>query len=92
MKKVIRLTESDLVRIVKRVIREEDEDGDIETADLCLGLLTDVIVNEFSNILEAAKRKLDRNGGSFAGGKTPTENDWKMAEDALMKSFIEVKI
>lgn len=92
MKKVIRLTELDLKRIVNRVIREEDEDGDIGTADLCLGLLTDVIVNEFSNILEAAKRKLDRNGGSFADGETPTEDDWKMAEDSLMKSLIDVKI
>ena len=34
MKKVIRLTESDLTRIVRRVIRESAEDGEIDMSNL----------------------------------------------------------
>jgi len=34
MKRIIRLTESDLTRIVKRVIRESADDGEIDMSNL----------------------------------------------------------
>jgi uncharacterized protein YuzB (UPF0349 family) len=34
MKRVIRLTESDLARIVKRVIKENEDDGEIDMSNL----------------------------------------------------------
>ena len=83
-----RLTERDLSRIVRRVIKESD----IENSELCLGLISDVIINNFSDILDDAKMKLEDNGGSFENGETPTENDWKMAEDALMKALIDASV
>ncbi len=83
-----RLTERDLSRIVRRVIKESD----IENSELCLGLISDVIINNFSDILDDAKMKLEDNGGSFENGETPTENDWKMAEDALMKALIDARV
>jgi len=83
-----RLTERDLSRIVRRVIKE----GDIENAELCLGLISDVIVNNFSDILDDAKMMLEENGGTFENGETPTDTDWKMAEDALMQSIIDSKV
>jgi hypothetical protein len=36
MKKIIRLTESDLARIVRRVIREEEEKKEEDCSDLCM--------------------------------------------------------
>ena len=83
-----RLTERDLSRIVRRVIKESD----IENSELCLGLISDVIINNFSDILDDAKMELEDNGGTFENGETPTENDWKMAEDALMKALIDVRV
>ena len=83
-----RLTERDLSRIVRRVIKESD----IENAELCLGLISDVIVNNFSDILDEAKMELEDNGGTFENGETPTENDWKMAEDALMQALIDAEV
>jgi hypothetical protein len=83
-----RLTERDLSRIVRRIIKESD----IENSELCLGLISDVIINNFSDILDDAKMKLEDNGGSFENGETPTENDWKMAEDALMKALIDARV
>lgn len=83
-----RLTERDLSRIVRRVIKE----GDIENAELCLGLISDVIVNNFSDILDDAKMMLEENGGTFENGETPTDTDWKMAEDALMQAIIDSKV
>ncbi len=80
-----RLTERDLSRIVRRVMKE----GDIENSELCLGLISDVIINNFSDILDDAKMMLKDNGGTFENGETPTENDWKMAEDALMQALID---
>ena len=41
MKKVIRLTESDLARIVKRVIKEQFEDEDQVTPEMIIRMLTD---------------------------------------------------
>ncbi len=86
--KTIKLTERDLSRIVRRVIKESD----IENSELCLGLISDVIVNNFSDILDEAKMELEDNGGTFENGETPNENDWKMAEDALMKALIDAKV
>ena len=83
-----RLTERDLSRIVRRVIKE----GDIENAELCLGLISDVIINNFSDILDDAKMMLEENGGTFENGETPTEADWKTAEDALMQAIIDSKV
>ena len=83
-----RLTERDLSRIVRRVIKESD----IENSELCLGLISDVIINNFSDILDEAKMELEDNGGTFENGETPTENDWKMAEDALMQALIDAKV
>ena len=83
-----RLTERDLSRIVRRVIKESD----IENSELCLGLISDVIINNFSDILDDAKMELEDNGGTFENGETPTENDWKMAEDALMKALIDARV
>lgn len=83
-----RLTERDLSRIVKRIIKESD----IENSELCLGLISDVIINNFSDILDDAKMELEDNGGTFENGETPTENDWKMAEDALMKALIDARV
>jgi hypothetical protein len=91
MKKIMKLTERDLSRIVRRVIKEEAE-GDIETSEFCLALISDVIVNNFSDILEEAKIKLENNGGSFDNGETPSNEDWKNAEDALMDAIINAKI
>jgi hypothetical protein len=86
-----RLTESDLARIVRRVIKE-DAESDIETSEFCLALISDVIVNNFSDILEEAKIKLEDNGGLLENGETPSNEDWKKAEDALMVAIINVKI
>ena len=86
--KTIKLSERDLSRIVRRVIKESD----IENSELCLGLISDVIINNFSDILDDAKMKLEDNGGTFENGETPTENDWKMAEDALMKALIDARV
>jgi len=83
-----RLTERDLSRIVRRVIKESD----IENSELCLGLISNVIINNFSDILDDAKMDLEDNGGTFENGETPTENDWKMAEDALMQALIDAKV
>jgi len=83
-----RLTERDLSRIVKRIIKESD----IENSELCLGLISNVIINNFSDILDDAKMDLEDNGGTFENGETPTENDWKMAEDALMQALIDAKV
>jgi len=83
-----RLTERDLSRIVKRIIKESD----IENSELCLGLISDVIINNFSDILDDAKMELEDNGGTFENGETPSENDWKMAEDALMQALIDAKV
>jgi hypothetical protein len=87
-KKTMKLTERDLSRIVRRVIKESD----IENSELCLGLISDVIVNNFSDILDEAKMKLEDNGGTFENGETPNENDWKRAEDALMQALIDAKV
>jgi len=83
-----RLTERDLSRIVKRIIKESD----IENSELCLGLISNVIINNFSDILDDAKMELEDNGGTFENGETPSENDWKMAEDALMQALIDAKV
>jgi len=83
-----RLTERDLSRIVRRVIKESD----IENSELCLGLISNVIINNFSDILDDAKMDLEDNGGTFENGETPSENDWKMAEDALMQALIDAKV
>jgi hypothetical protein len=86
-----RLTERDLSRIVRRVIKEESE-SDIETPEFCLAVISEVIVNSFSDILEEAKRQVEDNGGSFENGETPSNDDWKKAEDALMDAIIDAKI
>jgi len=86
-----RLTERDLSRIIRRVIKEESE-SDIETPEFCLAVISEVIVNSFSDILEEAKKILDDNGGSFENGETPSNDDWKKAEDALMAAIIDSKI
>jgi hypothetical protein len=83
-----RLTERDLSRIVRRVIKE----GDIENAELCLGLISDVIINNFSDILDDAKMELEDNGGTFENGETPNDDDWERAEDALMKALIDARV
>jgi DNA-directed RNA polymerase beta' subunit len=88
MKKIVKLTESDLTRIIRRVINEEN----IENSELCLGLISDVIINNFSDILYDAKMMLEENGGTFENGETPTDRDWKMAEDGLMQSLIDAKV
>jgi hypothetical protein len=49
-------------------------------------------VNSFSDILEEAKRQVEDNGGSFENGETPSNDDWKKAEDALMDAIIDAKI
>jgi hypothetical protein len=87
----MRLTERDLSRIVRRVIKEEAE-IDIETSEFCLAVISEVIVNNFSDILEESKRKVEDNGGSFENGETPSNDDWKKAEDALMAAIIDAKI
>lgn len=87
----MRLNERDLSRIVRRVIKEESE-SDIETPEFCLAVISEVIVNNFSDILEEAKKILDDNGGSFENGETPSNDDWKKAEDALMAAIIDSKI
>ena len=91
MKRTIRLNERDLSRIVRRVIKEESE-SDIETPEFCLAVISEVIVNSFSDILEEAKRKVEDNGGSFENGETPSNEDWEKAEDALMDAIIDSKI
>ena len=35
---------------------------------------------------------LEENGGTFENGETPTDTDWKMAEDALMQAIIDSKV
>ena len=87
----MRLTERDLSRIVRRVIKEEAE-IDIETPEFCLAVISEVIVNNFSDILEESKRKVEDNDGSFENGETPSNDDWKKAEDALMAAIIDAKI
>jgi len=87
----MRLTERDLSRIVRRVIKEEAE-IDIETPEFCLAVISEVIVNSFSDILEEAKTQVEDNGGSFENGETPSNDDWKKAEDALMAAIIDAKI
>ena len=87
----MRLNERDLSRIIRRVIKEESE-SDIETPEFCLAVISEVIVNSFSDILEEAKKILDDNGGSFENGETPSNDDWKKAEDALMAAIIDSKI
>jgi len=86
-----RLTERDLSRIIRSVIKEESE-NDIETPEFCLAVISEVIVNSFSDILEEAKKILDDNGGSFENGETPSNDDWRKAEDALMVAIIDSKI
>jgi hypothetical protein len=87
----MRLTERDLSRIVRRVIKEDTE-SDIETPEFCLAVISEVIVNSFSDILEEAKTQVEDNGGSFENGETPSNDDWKKAEDALMAAIIDAKI
>jgi len=87
----MRLNERDLSRIVRRVIKEESE-SDIEPPEFCLAVISEVIVNSFSDILEEAKKILDDNGGSFENGETPSNDDWRKAEDALMAAIIDSKI
>ena len=57
----MRLTERDLSRIVRRVIKEEAE-NDIETPEFCLAVISEVIVNSFSDILEEAKTETAKSG------------------------------
>jgi hypothetical protein len=46
MKKIIKLTENDLIKLVKRVIKEENRDEDLEHFDR---------VNEYANVLRSGE-------------------------------------
>jgi len=60
MKKVIRLTESDLVNIVKRVINEQTENGPVINKDTKI-----VIPNEVLSQFKDYKFKNEESGGTF---------------------------
>ena len=44
------------------------------------------------NILDEAKMKVEENNGTLENGETPSNDDWKKAEDALMDAIINAKI
>ena len=55
MKKVIRLTESDLVRLVKRVVKESEENNSVEVAQEVVSQLSDDQISQL-------KKQINRMG------------------------------
>ena len=59
MKKVVRLTESDLVRLVKKVIKENEFEDDEFEMDMGMGSDCDEIIDAMNNIFQDFKKYFD---------------------------------
>ncbi len=77
MKKVVKLTESDLTNIVKRVINEQSVNE--KNVNDCISAMKSTIINMMDTIVnESKKQKLV---------STPTEQEWIEAQKRLLRQL-----
>lgn len=79
--KKIRLTESELTNIIKRVINEQDSNY-IQNELYSLGIKN--LYNYIDKSIEDSKKELSQMGGKFPQGNPPTEEDWKQLKIRLL--------
>ena len=74
MKKIVRLTERDLTKLVKRVINEQSEFGDINLSVYQMKIIGEIMTGVdnsyrfFSNYKSKLKTMKDEKGGKFCEG------------------------
>lgn len=83
MKKVVRLTESDLIRIVKRVISEETQTTNVDT-------LSNEIVKMLQDAIEGLAFDTQEKANKCAKAvyKIPTKQVYELVKRKLGKNFI----
>ena len=74
--KKIRLTETELTNIVKRVINEQDSNYVVQQ---CESLILEKLVGYLDKAINDAKTELSKRGGKFPQGNPPTDKDWQNA-------------
>ena len=63
MKKVVRLTESDLMRLIKKVIKENEFEKDEFDMDMGMGIDCDEIIDEMNYVYDETMRHYERYSG-----------------------------
>ena len=79
--KKIRLTETELTNIIKRVINEQNSNY-VQDQLYYLGLKN--LYNYIDKAVEDSKMELSKMGGKFPQGNPPTEEDWKQLKIRLL--------
>ena len=74
--KKIRLTENDLIKIVKRVINEQDSNYVVKE---CESLILEKLGGYLTKAVNDAKVELSKQGGKFPQSNPPTDEDWTNA-------------
>ena len=84
MKKVVRLSESDLKKLIKRVISEQNT---FSSVDNCYNMIVSGMIKNFDNSVIEAKKELQKMGGKFPQNQTPTDADWQEASKMVLRDF-----
>ena len=88
-----RLTERDLSRIVRRVIKEQPHRTIIRefitpnpdyVVDQCYYLIKQTMIDNLDNTVDTSKQILKLKGGKFPKGEPPTDDDWNEAIERIL--------
>ena len=82
MKKVVRLSESDLTKLIKRVISEQNTFSNLYN---CYNLIVTGMIKNLDNSVIEAKKELQKMGGKFPQNQTPTDADWQEAKKMILR-------
>ena len=88
MKKVVRLSESDITKLIKRVISEQNSPT---VVDNCYNTIVSGMIKNFDNSVIEAKKELQKMGGKFPQGQTPSDADWQEASKMVLRDFNYLK-
>ena len=85
--KKIRLTETELTNIIKKVIEEQSSIPSDYVVSECEAAILMYLNDYLDKATEDAKAEIKRRGGKFTPPITPTDEDWEEASINVLRRF-----